>query len=272
MILTGTKGRRLGATAGELAALPYGHLWNPDVLPIHEEARRAAVESPFAGPLLPPITDASWVDGPRRGSLENGYSFVDGALHVAERTAMPGVTPAMVDWWFGWHSDEPTRYKLWHPRAHVHAEWLSPPARPGGVGRHIGHTSIVDEYLGAELGRFAIRFVDPTDLGYPTRGLDDEVLVCARVGFAEVPLDAGWLIHQVRRVPGGSEMRSRFWLGGANGGLRGGGVLSHLLSPIGRALKQPTARDGHNLLVHCAQEMAHLATFLPAIHASESGA
>ena len=268
MILGGTKGRHLGATPAELSRLPYGHFWNPVVRPISDEARQAAIESPFAGPLLPPIDDTSWASGPATGALENGYSLVDGALHVAERTPMPGVTPAMIDWWFGWHSDEPTRYKLWHPRAHVHAEWASPPTH-AGPGRHIGHTSIVDEYLGAELGRFAIRFLDPGELGLPKRALDDEVFICARVGFAEIPLDAGYLIHQVRSIEGGAEMRSRFWIGGKNASLRAG-FLGDLIMPLARALKQPTAREGHDLLVHCAQEMAHLATFLPALYGEEN--
>jgi hypothetical protein len=66
---------------------------------------------------------------------------------------VPSTLP--IDWWFGWHSDEPQRYKLWHPRAHVHAQWgaegtKDAPDRPdladlaasGNLrGRHIGRVS-----------------------------------------------------------------------------------------------------------------------------------
>jgi hypothetical protein len=59
----------------------------------------------------------------------------------------------MVDWWFGWHGEEPQRYKLWHPRAHLHACWTEP-----GTG-YVGRTSVVDEYIGTSLRRASIRFV-----------------------------------------------------------------------------------------------------------------
>lgn len=50
---------------------------------------------------------------------ENGYGILgDGSMQVSVRTDMPGVTPAMWAWWFGWHGSDTRRYKLWHPRAH----------------------------------------------------------------------------------------------------------------------------------------------------------
>lgn len=48
---------------------------------------------------------------------ENGYGILgDGSMQVSVRTDMPGVTPAMWAWWFGWHGSDTRRYKLWHPR------------------------------------------------------------------------------------------------------------------------------------------------------------
>jgi hypothetical protein len=76
------------------------------------------------------------------------------AIHVNIVTEMPGVTPAMVDWWFGWHSDSPERYKFWHPRAHVHVRWSEqPPPDSTGRARYVGRTSEVDEYLGSAMIR-----------------------------------------------------------------------------------------------------------------------
>ena len=168
----------------------------------------------------------------------------------------------MIDWWFAWHSDEPQRYKLWHPRAHVHAAWLG-----AGEG-YLGRVSLVDEYIGGELSHVAIQFVAPSHFGIGDRA--GETTVCARVGFAEHPLDFGWLLHQVRPTDGGAEMRSRFFIGGPHAALRGGGRAGALLGRGIASFVKPTLEKGRELLVHCAQEMAHLATFLPALY-EESG-
>jgi hypothetical protein len=121
--------------AGDLEGKPYAKFWNPQMAPLSDQAREAIATGPLAGPLLPPLSEASRLLDPKDTLLENGYALTsEGALHVAVRTEMPGTSPAMVDWWFGWHSTEPQRYKLWHPRAHVHAagKLLSPWELLGG--------------------------------------------------------------------------------------------------------------------------------------------
>jgi hypothetical protein len=184
---------------------------------------------------------------------------------------MPGVTPAMIDWWFGWHSDSPERYKLWHPQAHVHATWLSSPASATrGRARYVGQTSIVDEYIGSNLIRAAIRFVSPKTLGFTDPSLNDPeaaTIVCARTGLADLPVDVGYLAHHVRRTATGSEMRSRFWLGGPYAGGRNG-PLGAVLARTARLVLRLTEADARALLVHCAEEMQHLASFLPALYES----
>jgi DAPG hydrolase PhiG domain len=53
--------------------------------------------------------------------METGYSRLDnGMLYIAALTDMPGVTGAMIDWWFSWH-DTDKAYTLWHPRDHISA-------------------------------------------------------------------------------------------------------------------------------------------------------
>ena len=62
--------------------------------------------------------------------------------------AMPGVSAAMVDWWFDWHPREALRYRIWHPAAHRdNSLQPSPVARaqgplgrgaPSGRGRRPG--------------------------------------------------------------------------------------------------------------------------------------
>ena len=194
-------------------------------------------------------------------------------MRIAVVTEMPGVSPAMIDWWFGWHGDAAERYKLWHPQAHVHAEWAAtPPEGSAGRERYVGQTSLVDEYVGAGLGRFAISFRPPADVGVVDPAVEggiDATAVCARVGLVDIPLDVGWLVHLVDAVPGGSVMRSFFWIGLPHA--QGRNRLVDAAVPVVGRFASPSEADARALLSHCAQEMTHLATFLPALHAEQTG-
>ena len=260
-------GRHLGWSDTDLRTKPYAAFWRPQMAPIGEHARLALDEGPLAEPLLAPLARASEMfagDG-----VENGFALTsDGGMRIAIRTEMPGVTPAMIDWWFGWHSDSPERYKLWHPNAHVHATWRkAPPAGARARDRYIGHTSIVDEFIGSGLLRLAISFVAPDELALTDASLRDDAkatAICAHSTLAGFPIKAGYLVHLVQATSGGSVMRSRFWIGGVNVS-----PLHPLAAPIAAMARRElrsTESDARALLVHCAQEMAHLATFLPALY------
>ena len=264
-------GRRLGWSTAELATLPYARFWNPEMADISPDAHRAVANSPMAEALFPPMSQAitSIVDA----EVQNGFTVTpDGAIHVNLVTEMPGVTPPMIDWWFGWHSDSPERYKLWHPRAHVHAQWAGPPASgTTGRARYLGCTSEVDEYLGSALIRGAIQFRRPEEFDLVDAavvGGVDATAVCARIGLVDLPVDIGYLAHHVAAVAGGSVMRSRFWLGGPNLAARTATLRAAM--PVAKRLVGLTELDARALLVHCSQEMTHLASFLPALYAQES--
>jgi hypothetical protein len=264
-------GRRLGWSAHELATLPYARFWNPVMADISADAHRAVANSPMAEALFPPMAQA--IGSIPEAEVQNGFTVTsDGAMHVNIVTEMPDVTPVMIDWWFGWHSDSPERYRLWHPMAHVHAQWAtSPPAGSTGRARYVGHTSEVDEYLGSAMIRGAIAFCRPEELGLVDAAVAGGVTataVCARVGLVDIPVDIGYLAHHVAAVPGGSIMRSRFWLGGPN--LAARSVLLGATVPMARRLVGLSELDARAMLVHCSQEMTHLATFLPGLYEQES--
>lgn len=246
----------LGYRSGD-ADTDFGRFFNPEMAPLPAHVVRALEHGPQAAPVLPEFDEPLAIDGYQQ--TENGYGRLpDGGYTVAVRTDMPGVTPQMWDWWFGWHGCDARRYKLWHPRAHVSARWRD--------GRddvaYVGRTSLVQEYLGSEFARVAIQFVDPGSFGH------GGLAICARTGSPDVPVDVGWLVHQVRPVVGGSEMRSRFFMGGRHIGLRSGKSLADkMIKPVAARLL-PDPRD---LLVHCAQEMNHLAGFLPELYARCGG-
>lgn len=264
-------GRRLGWSDNELATLPYSRFWNPVMADISADAHRAVANSPMAEELFPPMAEAigSIVDA----EVQNGFAVASsGEVYVNLVTEMPDVTPGMIDWWFGWHSDSPERYKLWHPQAHVHAQWAEqPPAESTGRARYVGSTSQVDEYLGSALFRGAIQFRRPEELGLVDAavvGGVDATAVCARIGLVDMPIDMGYLAHHVAAVPGGSVMRSRFWAGGEYLAARTTSLRAAI--PVAKRVIGLTELDARSLLVHCSQEMTHLASFLPALYDQES--
>lgn len=247
----------LGYRDGD-ADTDYGGFFDPQMAALPDHVVQALQHGPQADQVLLEFEHAATLLDVGYHQTENGYGRLRaGGFQVSVRTDMPGVTPAMWDWWFGWHGSQTRRYKLWHPRAHASARW----ADGGGDGHYVGRTSLIEEYLGSAYAKAAIRFVPPAELGLAPAA--DEVAVCARLGSSEVPVDIGWFVHHVRATPEGAEMRSRFWMGGPLIGVRGATRLAgHLVRPVA-ARQLPDPRD---LLVHCAQEMNHLAGFLPQLH------
>lgn len=123
--------------------------------------------------------------------------------------------------------------------------------------------------------------IDSIDEDIAALDTADTTYICARVGLSDVPVAAGWLVHQVRPTEHGSEMRSRFWLGhpvilaippSSTAKPRAATLLASrpgraavrpALPRLGAQLANPsTSKD---LLFHCGQEMNHLAQFLPAL-------
>jgi hypothetical protein len=263
-------GRYLGYRAAD-HALPYARFFNPNLAPLAPHVCAALDRGGVPDLLLPDFDQAAqnlFGDAP---VLEDGFVLTeDGGMRVSVRTDMPGVTPAMIDWWFGWHGDAAAKYKLWHPQAHVHVGWRDPPPS-GASGRalYVGQTSLVDEYIASDLIRGSIRFVPPASFGFTDPRLDDDrqaTIVCARIGLGDAPIDVGYLAHHVRAVPGGSEMRSRFWMGGKHVG--GRNLIGGLAAGLAKRVLRLTEADARALLVHCAQEMPHLAAFLPELYAA----
>ncbi len=263
--------RYLGYRDGD-ANTPYGKYFQPVMAPLPPHVVEALQHGPQAGPALLAFDDAASVADGGYQQTENGYGVLpDGSIQVSVRTDMPGVAPEMWSWWFGWHGSDSRRYKLWHPRAHVSAEWQDVDVGRRGTQRYVGRTSLISEYIGSTLMRAAIQFVAPETIGLNSGG--DALPVCARLGSSDVPVDIGWFVHHIRPTSQGSEMRSRFWLGGPHIAVRNGpGVISRFVRPVAARVVDISAATARDLMVHCAQEMNHLAGFLPDIYAEFSDA
>ncbi|WP_132992696.1 DAPG hydrolase family protein [Gordonia zhaorongruii] len=263
---------------------PWAPYFQEESQPVQEHVKDALISGPSPSEYGFSVDEAADVmSRPGYRKLETGYTEMDdGQLMVAALTKMPNVTGEMWDWWFGWHGTDTTRYKLWHPDAHYYSA-MGQDRRANREltdrQRYIDNVSYVDEYLGEKRSPLTVRFFDPTKLGFPEAPRGGTTVV-ARGGLSTLPISFAWLIHQVRPTDDGCEMRSRFIVNSFE-------VLDlpahSVTSPAGKMLANPLTRKvgrapiakvgrqdlrvfGPDMLQHCAQEMNHLATFLPSLY------
>ena len=271
-----------GMRLHDLAGKSYARFWNPVIDPLRDDVS-ALLEQGYQAPQgaieLANATDLLTIGIKPERFFETGYARLkSGTVYVAVSTPMPEVTGRMLLWWFGWHGEESQRYKLWHPRDHLSVN--THPKSDGSTSmdpyaRHLGIVSHVKEYVGEELQRLAIAFAPPSAFGLTEKAMAAagiEAAICARIGYSFAPTIAfGTLMHLLQKLPTGETvMRSRFWLGDVTigPGVHAGGFRPTLASAFTKRLfiNEKRARA---LLVHCAEEMRHLASFLPAIYQSE---
>lgn len=202
---------------------------------------------------------------------ENGWcTLPDGVVYVAVRTAMPGVSGEMVDWWFDWHADDPLRYRIWHPAAHE-GNTIERPVL-AGTKRHWGTVHHPVEDVGTGRVRARIAFLPPTRLGFSTDALDDPrvaTIVGGEVGDDTRRMRHTLMVHVFLREGDGVVLRSRFWLGA----LIRPNLPGSLGDAAGWALNRRVVRRAAlprdlapGLARHCAEEYANLAALLPELH------
>jgi DAPG hydrolase PhiG domain len=236
-------------------------------LPVPARIERACahgvVTASFPGVLQAPqvVSGANaWEDAVRRDP--------HGRVLVTCQTDMPGVTPAMMDWWFGWHLTHSERYRLWHPLDHVGCTVQEDrSACASDRLRYTGNVSHVDEYIGGRLMKLSIAFRDPAEIGLGTQDASVSTTIYATTLDRVLGGQGGHLVHHVRRQGDGSQMRSAFWLGDI---LHPHPWVQTLVGSVlnTRAARQVLVSDhmAVNLLRHCAEEMNHLAGILPALY------
>ena len=227
-----------------------------------------STQDPTVSPIPLRLSDAKLLLQHPYLALEAGHGLTtDNMVHVAASTYMPGVTAAMIDWWFGFiHNTE--QYKLWHPRDHVFSDWEGPRENRS---EYIGGHHLVHEFIGTgELKKLKISFRDPgVYFGVGWEGEFEKggygTAVCGRVGrweeeketeageYGKKVVYTGHLIHLVKNEPDGCRMRSRFWLGDVEG----------LPQAMGDKIPE---EDATGLLKHATEEMAILAAKLPELY------
>lgn len=252
-------------------ARPYAKYMAAHTAPVPAPVATAYRHGPTPSEQIPEFSAlASDLSPHGVAAVETGYGHTtSGAVWVAVHTEMPGVSAAMWDWWFAWHTAESARYKLWHPDAHLYCGIARDRSAEQICDRekYIGNIAYVDEYIGPKLQQLAIAFTDPRAHGFDVP--DQHTIILGRVGSIVAPVDLGWLAHQVRPTPAGCEMRSRFYLN-----LHG--LHQPDLARAAQAIERGPAVDprdlvldvdlARELLLHCGQEMNHLAGFLPQLY------
>lgn len=242
---------------------PYASFFSATIAPVQPQIPEALNRSPFPAAALAPLEQVTALAGEGYQQVECGYTLAqDGSIRIAVHTHMPRVYPPMWDWWFAWHGSRDNRYKLWHPKAHKAARWED---GRDDLKHYIGRNSLIEEYIGKSLEKASIRFLPPQSLGLPETTAQ-QTFICARLGYRDYPLDFGYLVHQVRVVEGGAEMRSRFFLGGPHVAIRGYGMPGRAVSAVLRSLVRLSEQRAKDLYLHCAEEMNHIAAFLPDLH------
>ena len=216
-----------------------------------------------------------WQD--RRSLLDPGYHGVengwrrmdDGSGYVAVRTFFPGATPEMLDWWFEWaQKDEDIRYKIWYPGAHYAMSRALTPGAPDyeNPKQYWGKSRFPVEDVGMGVAQLRLDFVPPYEFGFENIPANTTMLT-VRVGAANGLLKTTDMIHYVRPVEGGVEMRSRFWMARDLEAMSGGAGLLGLVAN-NRFFKQRLLPDKgpRELAFHCVTEYSQLASFLPPLY------
>jgi hypothetical protein len=177
----------------------------------------------------------------------------DATYLVAVRTPMPEVKADMVRWWFSDFLQTTEHYNWWHPKDHVWMDWEN--KMPG---ENTGSSHLVHEYIGGELAKLRIQFVNPSE--FFSYDPNDEDINVAK------------MCHVVRNTLDGAEMRTRFWLGHV-AKREGNKTITSIQGFIGNTalarlfvLDKQSAED---LKRHAKEEMKYLADLLPTLYESE---
>ena len=193
----------------------------------------------------------------------------DASYLVAVRTPMLDVKAEMVRWWFADFLNTTEHYTWWHPEDHVWMDWEN--KKPGEV---IGSSHLVHEYIGSELSKLRIQFIDSSEFFGFDPNNKDTFVICAKVGLLEEEINTAKMCHVVRNTETGAEMRSRFWLGhvakrDGNKTIRSfeGLVGNMALVRLFLIEQQVNPED---LKRHAIEEMTYLTKLLPSLYKSEN--
>ncbi|MCL6476901.1 MAG: hydrolase [Peptococcaceae bacterium] len=241
----------------------------------------ALMDKPIDPSKALPIENRNDLLNPGNFEVEVGWCVLpDGVGYVANRTLFPGVTAGMIKWWFAWHALEDLRYKIWFPKAHygtsvddaARKKILDPDTPIDQKIQGVTHHVIEDIGGGAE--NIEINFLSPEDFGFDMsryKAPNVAVAITANGVTQKInpppgvpnPKAPATMCHFFREIPGGLEMRTRFWMG------------MHIIDkkpvkllPDGFMIPEFVPRG---LAVHNVWEYTNLASILPQLYEEQKG-
>ncbi len=256
-------------TAAEQSA-SYAKYFQEPVTSIPPEKAAILASGPLKPDQMLKITERVKLLEPGYFPVESGYGVQeDGTGYVCDLIQMPGVMPEMFEWWFAWYAMEDARYKIWDPTSHYAVrqqnETQAGNSRLPMRERTWGTVHEVRQDLGEGPETLLFDFKNPEEMGYPLEQIGNEScasMMCATIRGPELGQDKdAVMIHVVRKVDGGIEVRSAMWVGYQLMGsipmkmiMRGSSVAPEKLQ---------------NIYKHHVREFARLAELLPRIYEEE---
>ena len=272
---------------------PMGEIWARPLADVAQEQLDALNNGPCNPQLALSFENRSNIFLPGEQSVEIGYcAMPDGTGFVANRTFFPNATPEMINWWMNFYPLKDENASAWLPNAHLTSFVKDPYLHSDECGNSLATRSWNKEHYPTEgltsleeSGVCCLRFYSPQEFGLDMHKVlisPSTVFLCASALFfgdslimfgeekakeirekspdAKVPFNL--LIHAIRPVPGGCEMRSRFWVGK---GLDNGKVIKTMPESMKPEMISWV------MLRHTIQEMSNLASFLPEIYNKYEG-
>ena len=264
-----------------------------NLTPLDPEDRSKAYAKYYRDPVPPDCAHLAMMDTPCDSSkaispeqmndllnlgdlqVEIGWcNLPNGAGFIANRNIYKNVTAEMIDWWFAWHPLESLRYRIWYPPQHAGVA-LSPESRERILDPNIpipeknwSVTHHVTEDCNCGMENIDITFLSPKDFGFDMARWVEPYVSTFVGGF-------GWaspagkkdhfikapslMCHIFRRIPGGLEHRTRFWMG-----YRLSQGKPELVLPPGVSVPAIAIQG---LARHNVCEFANLSVLLPEIYA-----
>jgi len=252
---------------------PFAKYYNAAFTKAPKEIYELLDRGPVAPAQALPVERRNELLEPSYLPVERGYCVMpDGSAFVAGLTQMPGVTAAMIDWWFAWHGLEGLRYGIWDPDDH-HDIHVAPADLERRLNPHLSMrernwrtTDVVTEDIGTGTMVLDISFMSPEDFGYDMAKFGKGALtaVSANLGTHEPRSPMVTFTHVAREIAGGIELRSRFWIGW--------NIVDRRPVRVGQQVPaEVIAAICKGLAYHCPKEYHNLAAILPGVYAENAG-
>jgi hypothetical protein len=267
-------GEQLKPLAPYEEALPYSKYYYRDMTQPNPKLMGILSKGPMDPDKALPLSEMNQLLDPGYHEVETGYCIdKDGLGYIAVNSVLPGCTADMLRWWFIWHAAGGNlRYRIWNPKCHYAIAIADQDKRKIVDSRvplrdkYTDMDHFVVEDVGNGTENIVIRFKKFENMGFDTDKFRSSPTVEIVGGYGsnesrDNPTGfkgSAVMIHSIRDISGGIELRTRFWLGARIIE----GKAYKVIPPFVRIpVEAPMGLAFHNVA-----EFSHLAAILPEIY------